>query len=111
VNFFDGMLGAKRLELLRQLVPNAIIIGMLVNPNTTETEAERSDVQAAAQAIGQQLFMLDVSSERDIETVIDASFARYDDLFAAAGTAHAVFRIPRPLLVELTGGRVAEFTG
>lgn len=45
-----------------------------------------------------------------IETVIDASFARYDELFAAAGTAHAVFRIPRPLLVELTGGRVAEFT-
>ncbi|HZQ37897.1 MAG TPA: YbaK/EbsC family protein [Dehalococcoidia bacterium] len=45
-----------------------------------------------------------------IETVVDASFTRYGELFAAAGTAHAVFRIPRPLLVELTGGRVAEFT-
>lgn len=45
-----------------------------------------------------------------IETIIDASFDRYDELFAAAGTAHAVFRIRRPLLVELTGGRVAEFT-
>jgi prolyl-tRNA editing enzyme YbaK/EbsC (Cys-tRNA(Pro) deacylase) len=45
-----------------------------------------------------------------IETVIDASFERYDELYAAAGSAHAVFRIPRPLLVELTGGRVASFT-
>ena len=41
---------------------------MLVNPNSPETEAERRDVQAAAQAIGQQLIILDVSSERDIET-------------------------------------------
>ena len=62
------MLGAKRLELLRQLVPKATTIGVLVNPNTPNTEAERRDVQAAAQAIGQQLIVLDVSSDRDIET-------------------------------------------
>jgi putative ABC transport system substrate-binding protein len=68
VHFFVGELGTKRLELLRQLVPKATMIGMLVNPNTTETEAERSDVQAAAQAIGQQLIILDVSSGPDIET-------------------------------------------
>ena len=36
-----AVLGAKRLELL-QLVPNATTIGVLVNPNTTETEEERS---------------------------------------------------------------------
>jgi putative ABC transport system substrate-binding protein len=52
-------------------VPKAATIAMLVNPNTTETEAERSDVQAAAQGIGQQLIVLDVSSDRDI----DAAFA------------------------------------
>jgi putative tryptophan/tyrosine transport system substrate-binding protein len=66
VVFISSVLGAKRLELLRQLVPKATIIGMLVNPN--ETEAERRDVQAAAQTIGQQLIILDVSSDRDIET-------------------------------------------
>jgi ABC-type uncharacterized transport system substrate-binding protein len=49
-------------------VRKATTIAVLVNPNTTETEAERSDVQAAAQAIGQQLIVLDVSSDRDIET-------------------------------------------
>ena len=44
------MLGAKRLELLRQLVPKATTIAMLVRPDTTETEAERIDVQNAARA-------------------------------------------------------------
>ena len=68
VNFFSGVLGSKRLELLRQLVPKATAIGMLANPDTAESEAERNDVQAAAQAIGQQLIVLEVRSDRDIET-------------------------------------------
>jgi putative tryptophan/tyrosine transport system substrate-binding protein len=68
VVFFFGELGAKRLELLRQLVPRATTIAMLVNPNSANTEAERRDVQAAAQAIGQQLLILDVGSDREIET-------------------------------------------
>ena len=68
VSFFSSVLGAKRLELLRQFVPKATTIAMLVNPNIPNTEAERSDVQAAAQALGQQLLILDVSSDRDLET-------------------------------------------
>jgi putative tryptophan/tyrosine transport system substrate-binding protein len=68
VSFLVGALGAKRLELLRQLVPKATTIGALVNPNSAETEAERKDVEAAAQAIGPQLIILDVGTSRDIET-------------------------------------------
>jgi ABC-type uncharacterized transport system substrate-binding protein len=68
VVFFGGTVGAKRLELLRQLVPKATIIAVLVNPNSLVTEAERKDVQAAAQVIGQQLIFLDVRSEHEIET-------------------------------------------
>ena len=68
VHFFGGVLGAKRLELLRQIVPKATTIAVLVNPNRADTEAERREVQAAAQAIGQQLIVLDVRSDRDIET-------------------------------------------
>jgi putative tryptophan/tyrosine transport system substrate-binding protein len=67
VVFITGVLGPKRLELLRQLVPKAKTIGVLVNPNNPNTEAERRDVQTAAQAVGQQLVVLDASSERDIE--------------------------------------------
>jgi putative ABC transport system substrate-binding protein len=79
VHFFAGVLGAKRLGLLRELVPKAATIGMLVYPNTPNTEAERKDVQAAAQAIGQQLTILDASNDRDI----DAAFAT----FVQRGTA------------------------
>jgi putative ABC transport system substrate-binding protein len=68
VVFISGVLGAKRLELMSQLVPKTTTIAMLVNPNTSATEAERSDVQAAALAIGQQLIIFDASSDRDIET-------------------------------------------
>jgi putative tryptophan/tyrosine transport system substrate-binding protein len=68
VNFFTGEVGAKRLELLRQLVPKATTIAMLVEPNHPSTEAERRDVEAAALAIGQQLIILDARSVSDIET-------------------------------------------
>ena len=70
VVFFGSVIGAKRLELLRQLVPTATTIAMLAYPNSPDTEAERKDVQAAAQARGQQLVILDVSSVRDIETAL-----------------------------------------
>jgi putative ABC transport system substrate-binding protein len=68
VVFFATQLAAKRLELLRQLVPKATTIAMLMNPNSPNFAAERSDAQAAAQAIGQQLVILNVSNDRDIET-------------------------------------------
>ena len=57
VSFLSGLLGAKRLELLRQLVPKATTIGVLVNPNLPDTEPERRDVQAAALALGLQLII------------------------------------------------------
>jgi putative tryptophan/tyrosine transport system substrate-binding protein len=68
VVFFNAVLGAKRLELLRQLVPKVTTNGVFLQPNNPSTEAERRDLHAAAQAVGQQLIILDVSSDRDIET-------------------------------------------
>ncbi len=99
VNFFTGVLGAKRLELLRQLVPKATTIAVLVNPNTTQTEAERRDVQAAAQAIGQQLIIQDASSDRDIEP----AFATFVQRGAGAllGGSGAFLNSQRERLVAL----------
>jgi putative ABC transport system substrate-binding protein len=85
VSFFSGVIGAKRLELLRHVVPKATIIAMLVNPNTPVTEAERRDVQAAAQAIGLQLVIFDVSSERDVETAF-ATFVQHGAAALLVGT-------------------------
>jgi putative tryptophan/tyrosine transport system substrate-binding protein len=76
VVFITGELGTKRLELLRQLVPKATTVAMLVNPNTPETEAERRDAQAAARAFGLNLVVFDVSSRRDIEAALAAPVAR-----------------------------------
>ena len=80
VVFLSTQLGAKRLELLRQLVPKATTIAMLVNPNSPNLTAERSEVQAAAQAIEQKLVILEVGSDRDIDT----AFATFIDRGAGA---------------------------
>ena len=88
--FFGGVLGAKRLELLRQLVPNATTIAVLVYPNTPNTEAERRDVQAAAQAIGQQLIILDASSDRDIDTAFATFVQRGAGALLAGSSAFMV---------------------
>jgi putative ABC transport system substrate-binding protein len=73
VHFFGVVLVAKRLELLRQLMPKATTMGVLVQPNIPNTERERSDLLAAAQAVGQQLIFLDATNSRDIE----AAFATF----------------------------------
>ena len=79
VNFFGGVLGAKRLELLRQIVPKAKTIAVLVNPNTPAIEAERKDLLEAAQTVGQQLIFLNATSDRDIETAFVTIAQRQSD--------------------------------
>jgi ABC-type uncharacterized transport system substrate-binding protein len=63
-------LGPKQLEVLRELVPTATIIALLVNPtNPTNAETLSRDLQAAARALGLQLHVLHASTERDFDTV------------------------------------------
>ena len=75
VSWLGAQVGAKRLELLRQIVPKTTTIGMLEDLSSPGTEAERTDVQAAAHAIGLQLIIIDVNNDSDIETAI-ASFVQ-----------------------------------
>jgi len=99
VTFLAGQLGAKRLELLRELVPKEKTIAMLANPNSPETVAERQDVQAAARAISQQLIIFDVNGDQEIETAF-ATFAKRGTgaLFCGAG---AFFNSRRDRVVAL----------
>jgi len=70
VNFFTGAIGTKRLELLRQIAPNGKKIGVLVQPSTPQTDAERKELEAAADALGQQLLVTQVNDAQEIERAI-----------------------------------------
>jgi putative ABC transport system substrate-binding protein len=67
ISFLSGGSGGKRLELLRQLVPAASTVGLLVDPRTNEGAVERRDLEAAAKTAGQQLFIVDVRSDHELE--------------------------------------------
>jgi putative ABC transport system substrate-binding protein len=58
----------KRLDFLRQLVPNAVAIAMLINPNFPMALAEARGVQDAARTLGVQINVLNASTETEIDT-------------------------------------------
>jgi putative ABC transport system substrate-binding protein len=70
VSQFSTALEGKRLELLHELVPNAIVIAMLVNPTFPGTDSITNDMQVAARALGLKLNVLNASSEYDFDTAI-----------------------------------------
>jgi putative tryptophan/tyrosine transport system substrate-binding protein len=72
ISQFFGALGGKRLELIRELVPSLVVLAVLSNPNNPNAEDHLSDIQTAARASGQQVEVLQASSENEI----DAAFAR-----------------------------------
>jgi putative tryptophan/tyrosine transport system substrate-binding protein len=85
INFFSAELAAKRLELLRELVPGAARVAVLVNPdNPTTTESTLRDVEPAALAMGLQIQVLNASTSREINAAF-ATFVRErpDALFVA----------------------------
>ena len=61
-------LGAKRLELLRELVPAATSVGFLANPTRPSFQSEVKDAQQAAQALGVKLIVLNATTEAEIDT-------------------------------------------
>jgi putative ABC transport system substrate-binding protein len=68
INFFSTELAGKRLELLRELVPAAIRVAVLVNPaNAAIAESTLRDVEAAARAMGLQIHVLNANSSREID--------------------------------------------
>jgi putative ABC transport system substrate-binding protein len=102
INFLVGELTAKRLGLLRELVPGAGRVAVLVNPaNTANTETTLRDVEPAARAVGLQVQILKASTSREIEAAF-ATFVRErpDALFVGND---AFFNARRVQLVLLAG--------
>jgi putative ABC transport system substrate-binding protein len=95
VNFFSAELGAKRLELLRALVPAATRVAVLLNPaEPTIAAANRRDVEAAAGAMGLQIRLLNASTVAEIDAAF-ATFAseRPDALFISSGPFFSTRRV------------------
>jgi ABC-type uncharacterized transport system substrate-binding protein len=78
VSFFSVVLEAKRLGILRELVPTAAMIAVLLNPKFPDAEAQSREVQEAAHTLGQQIQIFRASTERDLDT----AFAKLAELRA-----------------------------
>ena len=116
---FLGNLGSKKLGLLRELVPKARTVGVLVNPQSPPSQAERTDVLTAAQAVGQRVIVLNVRKEGDFDTAFativheragallitgDALFTSRRDKLVALAARHAVPTIHTEMLFVEAGG-------
>jgi putative ABC transport system substrate-binding protein len=89
INFLGSELGAKRLELLRTLVPAATRVAVLFNPVSPASEARLRDVKTAAHAMGVRVELFNAGSSQEI----DAAFAS-----AARERSDGLLVIPDPVL-------------
>jgi putative ABC transport system substrate-binding protein len=67
VTFFSNLLDAKRLELLHDIVPSAIVVGFLGNPNNPNAELELNEVQAGAQKLQLRLTVVKATTAEEID--------------------------------------------
>src|SRR5262245_28375633 len=99
VTFFTVPLGSKRLELLHDFVPKATTIAVLVNPETAVSRTDGANVLAAAQSVGLQAHLINVSTEGQIEDAFKVTVERRID--ALLVTTDAFFISRRQQLVAL----------
>ena len=100
INFLTAEVAAKRLELLRELVPAAGRVALLINPdNATSAETYLKDVAVAASAIGLQIQSLNARSDREINAAFEEFVREKSDALFVAGDAF--FSSRRVQLVHL----------
>jgi ABC-type uncharacterized transport system substrate-binding protein len=76
MGIFNASLGTKRLELMKELMPNAAVIGYLLNPADGKGAIETESVVAASRALGIQVRVLNAKSESEL----DSAFAALEGL-------------------------------
>jgi putative ABC transport system substrate-binding protein len=112
VNFLSAELVPKRLELLRELVPAAAKVAVLVNPTGSTPEVTVKDAEAAARAIGLQIRVLEASTSREIDVAfaalvrerVDVLFVGTDSFFSAR-RVHLTHLASRHAIPATYGGR------
>ncbi len=68
VSLFNSELGAKRLEILSEIVPAANVVAILVNPQNPDSQVETGEALAAARQMGRQGFIVNASRDQEIES-------------------------------------------
>jgi len=76
VTFIAGELGPKRVELVRELLPKAVVVGLVLNPNIPNAELDAADMETAARGLGLKTHVLHAISDQEIE----AAFAKFAEL-------------------------------
>ena len=104
INFFSIELAAKRLELLRELIPAATRVAVLINPADPTNETMLGDVEAATRAMGLQIQVVNANTGREIDAAF-ATFSRErpDALFVSGGP----FLLSRRVQLALLAARHA----
>src|SRR5262245_10934434 len=99
VHLLVGALDPKKLGLLRELAPQATLVGVLMNPNVEDFQFRVADVQEAARAVGLQIHVLRATTDREI----DAAFGALSNIRADAlvVSSNAFFNTRRELIVAL----------
>ena len=93
INFFSGELSAKRLELLRELVPGSTRVAVFVNPTNPTIETMLKDVESASRAIGLQTVLNASTSSEINEAFATLVRERPDALFVGGDTFFASRRV------------------
>jgi putative tryptophan/tyrosine transport system substrate-binding protein len=102
INFFSAEITAKRLGLLRELLPKAARIGVLVNPTTIATERTVKDVNAAADALGLQIQVLNASNGDEIDAAFTALASERADALLVAPD---IFFVSRRVQIAVLSAR------
>jgi putative ABC transport system substrate-binding protein len=76
VSILSVAVAAKRLELLREVVPNATVIAFLVNPTNPNVEPQLQELQEASRSLGVQLYVVRASADSDFDTAFTAIIQR-----------------------------------
>ena len=99
VSVFTSELGPKRLGLVRELLPQPGTIAFFVNPNSATTPFQITEMQAAAQAVGQPLLIFNASTEEQVDKAFAAMAER--KVVAILYGAHVFFQVVSERLVAL----------
>jgi putative tryptophan/tyrosine transport system substrate-binding protein len=111
VNFFGGELAAKRLALLRELVPSAARVAVLVNPaNTTVTETTVREAESAARAMGLQIQVLNASTSGEIDAAFGTFVRERPDALLVGGDSFFISRRVQLIQLEARHGIPAMYS-